>query len=42
MCHRNCYKDKKSMEAHSAIGFEFINTYRDDLDEWNIVILDLS
>ena len=28
----------RSIQAHKKIGFETIDTYRDSLDEWNVVV----
>lgn len=30
----------RSMKAHAAVGFTTIHTYRDALDEWNVVVWD--
>ncbi|HEV7620333.1 MAG TPA: GNAT family N-acetyltransferase [Flavisolibacter sp.] len=32
--------NKRSMNAHNKIGFVDIHTYRDILDEWNVVVWD--
>ena len=31
----------RSIKAHSNYGFQTINTYKDNLDEWNVVVLPL-
>jgi GNAT superfamily N-acetyltransferase len=33
-------QNRRSLRAHEKIGFETIHTYRDDLDEWNVVLWD--
>jgi hypothetical protein len=33
-------QNTRSLRAHEKIGFETIRTYRDDLDEWNVVLWD--
>jgi L-amino acid N-acyltransferase YncA len=33
-------QNSRSLRAHEKIGFETIHTYRDDLDEWNVVLWD--
>ena len=33
-------RNKRSMKAHQRVGFEIIHTFRDSLDEWNIVVWD--
>ena len=30
--------NKRSMRAHEKVGFKTIYTYRDDKDEWNVVL----
>ena len=30
----------RSKKAHEKVGFKTIHTYRDDLDEWNVVVWD--
>lgn len=30
--------NKRSMQAHEKVGFNTIYTYRDALDEWNVVV----
>jgi RimJ/RimL family protein N-acetyltransferase len=30
----------RSLRAHQKVGFEVINTYRDDTDQWNVVVWD--
>jgi ribosomal protein S18 acetylase RimI-like enzyme len=30
--------NKRSLKAHEKIGFQFIYTYSDKMDEWNVVI----
>jgi len=32
----------RSIKAHEKIGFQTINAYRDDIDEWNVVVLELG
>jgi hypothetical protein len=32
--------NKRSIAAHKKIGFKTIHTYRDALDEWNVVLWD--
>ncbi len=34
-------RNQRSQRAHERVGFETINTYRDELDEWNVVVMDL-
>jgi L-amino acid N-acyltransferase YncA len=31
----------RSMKAHERVGFRTIHTYRDHLDEWNVVVMEL-
>jgi hypothetical protein len=33
-------RNKRSMKAHSRVGFKTIHTFRDKTDEWNIVLWD--
>ncbi len=35
-------KNYRSQQAHETIGFTTIHTYRDALDEWNVVVWDWS
>jgi RimJ/RimL family protein N-acetyltransferase len=30
----------KSQRAHERVGFKTIHTYKDELDEWNVVVWD--
>jgi predicted GNAT superfamily acetyltransferase len=32
----------RSLKAHQNYGFKTIHTYRDNLDEWNVVVLELN
>ena len=32
--------NKRSMRAHQKIGFKIFHTYKDPVDEWNVVIWD--
>jgi Acetyltransferase (GNAT) family len=31
-------RNQRSLRAHQRVGFEIINTYRDELDEWAVVL----
>lgn len=31
-------RNQRSLRAHQRVGFETINTYRDELDEWAVVL----
>jgi ribosomal protein S18 acetylase RimI-like enzyme len=33
-------RNKRSMKAHNRVGFKTIATYRDDQEEWNIMVWD--
>jgi hypothetical protein len=33
-------RNHRSMRAHERVGFKIINTYTDELDEWNVVVWD--
>ncbi len=33
-------RNTRSMKAHKRIGFETIHTYKDELDEWEVVVWD--
>ena len=33
-------RNLRSLNAHKRIGFETINTYRDELDEWEVIVWD--
>lgn len=32
--------NQRSLNAHKRVGFEIVNTYVDDVDEWNVVLWD--
>ena len=32
--------NKRSLSAHQRVGFQTINTYRDDTDDWEVVLWD--
>ena len=34
-------RNKRSMRAHERVGFETVNTFRDQTDEWNILVMKL-
>jgi len=31
-------RNLRSMKAHKRVGFEVVHTFKDDLDEWNVVV----
>lgn len=33
-------RNVRSLRAHQRIGFKTINTYRDELDDWSVVLWD--
>ena len=33
-------RNHRSLNAHKRVGFQTINTYTDELDEWNVVVWD--
>jgi hypothetical protein len=33
-------RNHRSLKAHERVGFKTINTYTDELDEWNVVLWD--
>ncbi len=33
-------RNMRSMKAHERVGFKVIHTFRDQLDEWNVVVWD--
>lgn len=33
--------NKRSIRAHEKVGFKTIHTFQDDIDEWNIVLLEM-
>ena len=35
-------RNKRSMRAHERVGFEIVNTFRDQTDEWNILVWNLK
>ena len=35
-------RNKRSMRAHERVGFEIVNTFRDQTDEWNILAWNLK
>ena len=35
-------RNRRSLRAHERVGFKTINVYRDELDEWAVVVWDWS
>jgi ribosomal protein S18 acetylase RimI-like enzyme len=35
-------RNKRSMRAHERVGFVTVNTFRDNTDEWNVLVWNLS
>ena len=35
-------RNNRSMRAHERIGFEIVHTFRDQTDEWNILVWNLK
>jgi ribosomal protein S18 acetylase RimI-like enzyme len=35
-------RNKRSMRAHERVGFEIVHTFRDQTDEWNILVWNLK
>lgn len=35
-------RNKRSMKAHERVGFETVHTFRDQTDEWNILVWKLN
>ena len=35
-------RNKRSMRAHERVGFETVHTFRDQTDEWNILVWNLK
>jgi L-amino acid N-acyltransferase YncA len=33
-------RNTRSLRAHEKVGFKTIHTYRDSMDEWNVVVWD--
>lgn len=33
-------RNKRSMNAHARVGFQVVHTFRDNTDEWNILVWD--